>query len=378
MRFPSTFVSAVLFAALGSSLQAQTTIEPAKPVRPTTQIGKLNAITDVTGIEVGNFEQRFTGTTVVLAPKGAVGGVDVRGSAPGTRETDLLDPTNLVDKVDAVVLTGGSAYGLAAAHGVMLWLEENKRGWNVGGGNVVPIVPAAVLYDPGRFGRAFNDRPTEAFGRQAAVAASAGPVAMGIVGAGAGAIAGGLKGGLGTASTDLGNGVIVGAIVAVNAGGSTVNPATGEFYAKYLEVGGEFGSLQAPFSQGVATGHVFALANSEPVKNTTIAVVATNVKLTKAQAKKIAEMAQDGLARAIRPAHTMFDGDTVFAPGTGQLDLDTLKQQAAWGFMPANINLLGAAAADTLARAIVRAMLHAQTVGKTPSYQDKFPAAMAK
>jgi L-aminopeptidase/D-esterase-like protein len=378
MRITTSFVSAVLFAAIGSSLQAQTSIEAAKPVRPSTQAGKLNAITDVPGIEVGNFEQRFTGTTVVLAPKGAVGGVDVRGSAPGTRETDLLDPTNLVDKVDAVVLTGGSAFGLDAAHGVMLWLEENKRGWNVGRGNVVPIVPAAVLYDPGRFGRAFNDRPTHAFGRQAAENASAGPVAMGNVGAGAGAIAGGLKGGLGTASTDLGNGVIVGAIVAVNAGGSTVNPATGEFYAKYLEVGGEFGPLSAPFAKGQATGEVLALAAAEPVKNTTIAVVATNVKLTKAQARKIAEMAQDGLARAIRPAHTMFDGDTVFVLGTGLLDLETLKQQAAWGFTPANINLLGSTAADTLARAIVRAMLSAQTVGTTPSYKDRFPGAVAK
>lgn len=375
MRLTSSFVSTILLAALSSGLQAQTGIEAAKPVRPTTQTGKLNAITDVPGIEVGNFEQRFTGTTVVLAPKGAVGGVDVRGSAPGTRETDLLDPTNLVDKVDAVVLTGGSAFGLAAAHGVMMWLEENKRGWSVGGGNVVPIVPAAVLYDPGRFGRAFSDRPTEAFGRQAAQNATAGPVAQGNVGAGAGAIAGGLKGGLGTASTDLGNGVIVGAIVAVNAAGSTVNPATGELYAKFLEVGDEFGRLKPPFAKAAASDEVVALSAAEPVKNTTIAVVATNVKLTKAQAKKIAEMAQDGLARAIRPAHTMFDGDTVFALGTGQLDLDTLKQQAAWGSMPANINVLGSAAADTLARAIVRAMLNAQTVGATPSYKDKYPAA---
>ena len=373
---PSTMLFATLFLAASAQMAgAQTPVEPAKPVRQTLQPGKYNAITDVPGIEVGNFEQRFTGTTVVLAPNGAVGGVDVRGSAPGTRETDLLDPTNLVDKVDAVVLTGGSAYGLATAHGVMLWLEEKKRGWNVGRGNVVPIVPAAVLFDPGRFGRAFNDRPTEEFGRRAAEAASTGPVAMGNVGAGAGAVAGGLKGGLGTASVDLGNGVIVGAIVAVNAGGSTVNPATGEFYAKYLELNGEFGPLKVPFAQGTGTGEQLALAASEPVKNTTIAVVATNVKLTKAQAKKIAEMAQDGLARAIRPAHTMFDGDTVFALGTGLLDLDTLKQQAAWGFTPANVNALGAAAADALARAIVRAMLSAETVGTTPAYRDRFPGA---
>ena len=157
-----------------------------------------------------------------------------------------------------------------------------------------------------------------------------------------------------------------------------MNPATGEFYAKYLEVNGEFGPLKVPFAQGASAGDLLALGVGEPVKNTTIAVVATNVKLTKAQAKKIAEMAQDGLARAIRPAHTMFDGDTVFVLGTGLLDLDTLKQQALWGFTPANINLLGAAASDALARAIVRAMLAAQTVGTTSSYRDKFPGAFGK
>ena len=135
----------------------------------------MNAITDVPGIEVGSYDKNYTGTTVILAPKGAVGGVDVRGSAPGTRETDLMRPTNLVDKVDAIVLTGGSAYGLATADGVMLWLEQKKRGWNVGGGNVVPIVGAAVLFDPGRFGRAFTDRPNAEFGRLAAEAASPGP-----------------------------------------------------------------------------------------------------------------------------------------------------------------------------------------------------------
>jgi len=378
MKRKALFAVVSLTAFLGVGLYAQTSVDPAKPVKPVVQTGKLNAITDVPGIEVGSFDQNYTGTTVVLAPNGAVGGVDVRGSAPGTRETDLLRPTNLVDKVDAVVLTGGSAYGLAAANGVMLWLEGKKRGWNVGGGNVVPIVPAAVIYDPGRFGRAFTDRPTDEFGRKACENASAGPVKMGNVGAGAGAIAGGLKGGLGTASIDLGNGVFVGVIVAVNAGGSTVNPATGEFYANYLEVNGEFGSLKRPFASLAQDGDVLAMAAAEPVKNTTIAVVATNVKLTKAQAQKIAEMAQDGMARAVRPSHTMFDGDTVFVLGTGLLDLDTLKQQAAWGYTPANVNALGSAAADTLARAIVRAMVNAQTIGPVASYRDKYPGAFAK
>jgi L-aminopeptidase/D-esterase-like protein len=343
------------------------------------QTGKLDAITDVPGIQVGSYDKNYTGTTVILAPNGAVGGVDVRGSAPGSRETDLLRPTNLVDKVDAVVLSGGSAYGLAAADGVMLWLEEHKRGWNVGGGNVVPIVPAAVIFDPGRFGRAFNDRPTAEFGRKAADAASSGPVAMGNVGAGAGAIAGGLKGGLGTASIDLGDGVMVGAIVAVNAGGSTVNPATGMFYANFLEVNGEFGNLKKPIALAQGIENLLAMANAmEPAKNTTIACIATNVKLTKAQAQKISEMAHDGMARAIRPSHTMFDGDTVFTLGTGLLDLDTLKQKAVWGNTAANVTVLGMSAADALARAIVRAVVNAQSVGDVKSYKDKFPSAFAK
>jgi len=369
----------VLIAALGLAVGAQT-IAPAKPVVPVVKTGPMNAITDVPGIQVGSFERNFTGTTVILAPQGAVGGVDVRGSAPGSRETDLLRPIDMVDKVDAVVLTGGSAYGLAAADGVMKWLEENNRGWAVGGGKVVPIVPAAVLFDPGRFGRDFTDRPNASFGYLACEAASAGPVEMGNVGAGAGAVGGGLKGGLGTASQDLGDGVMVGAIVAVNAGGSTVNQATGEFYAAFLEVGNEFGGLKRPFANALAKdGFELAFLDTvEASKNTTIACIATNVKLTKAQAQKIAEMAHDGMARAIRPSHTMFDGDTIFVLGTGMLDLDTLKQKAVWGNTSANVSMLGAAAADTLSRAIVHAMLNAETVGTTASYRDKYPGAFAK
>lgn len=370
--------TAILVAVLAAGIGAQP-IVPAKQVVPVVLTGPLNAITDVPGIEVGSYENNNTGTTVILAPNGAVGGVDVRGSAPGSRETDLLRPTNMVDKVDAVVLTGGSAFGLAAADGAMQWLEEHKRGWPVGGGNVVPIVPAAVLFDPGRFGRAFNDRPNASFGYKACEAAAAGMVRMGNVGAGAGAVAGGLKGGLGTASVNLGDGVFVGAIVAVNAGGSTVNTATGEFYAKFLEVNGEFGGLKQPFALLDGKGVELAMLDEmEPVKNTTIACIATNVKLTKAQAQKIAEMAHDGMARAIRPSHTMFDGDTIFVLGTGLLDLDTLKQQAVWGNASANINKLGSAAADALARAIVHAMLNAKTIGTTASYADKYPMAFVK
>ena len=329
--------------------------------------GPNNSITDVPGIEVGNYQENYHGTTVIFATNGAVGGVDVRGSAPGTRETDLLDPINLVDRVNAVVLSGGSAYGLAPADGLMRWLEEKGIGWPAGAG-VVPIVPAAVLFDPGRFGREFTEHPTAEFGRKAAENLSAGPVQMGNVGAGAGAIAAGIKGGLGTASIDIGNGVIVGAIVAVNAGGSTVNPKTGELYGAYLEIGDEFAIYSDP--DALASANVDT--DSEPVKNTTIACIATNVKLTKAQAKKIAEMAHDGMARAIRPSHTMFDGDTIFVLGTGELSPEVLQQEATWGYMPANINKIGAAAADTLTRAIVHAMLSAESVGEVKSYRDTY------
>ena len=373
-----TLLFAILALLAATGLAAQSKIEPAKPVVSTGRAGPLNAITDVPGIEVGSHERDFTGTTVILAPKGAVGGVEVRGSAPGTRETDLMKPENLVDKVDAIVLTGGSAYGLAAADGVMLWLDQKKRGWDVGGGNVVPIVGAAVLFDPGRFGRAFTDRPDAEFGRLACEAASSGPVRMGNVGAGAGAIAGGLKGGLGTASFDLGDGVFVGAIVAVNSLGSTVNLQTGEFYAKYLEIGGEFGNLKAPFASTAGGGPEVTPAEPVAITNTVIGCVATNVRLTKAQAQKVAEMAQDGVARAIHPSHTMFDGDTIFALATSLTDLDTLKQQAAWGNIAADVTKIGSAAADAVSRAIMHAMLNAQTVGSVPSYRDRYPAAFAK
>jgi L-aminopeptidase/D-esterase-like protein len=377
------FVLFVLFLAGSVSIFASGTPEKESSAEETTKeaptpkpasepglsTGPNNAITDVPGIEVGHYQEKYTGTTVILARDGAVGAVDVRGSAPGTRETDLLNPLNLVDTVNAIVLSGGSAYGLAAADGVMLWLEEQGIGWPVGGGNVVPIVPSAILFDPGRFGREFTFRPTAEFGKKAAEDLSAGPVAQGNVGAGAGAISGGLKGGIGSASQEVGNGVIVGAIVAINSGGSTVNPKTGEFYASFLEIGDEFGEIKGSAAVGEILDQV---AYAEPVKNTTIAVIATNVKLTKAQAKKIAEMAHDGMARAMRPAHTMFDGDTVFVLGTGELSPEILGQEAAWGYMPANINKIGSAAADTLSRAIVHAMLSAETVGEVKSYSDTY------
>ncbi len=336
-----------------------------------------NAITDVPGIEVGHYtdEEALTGTTVILARDGAVGGVDVRGSAPGTRETDLLNPMNLVDIVNAIVLSGGSAYGLAAADGVMKCLENQGIGYPVGGGQVVPIVPSAILFDLGRCGTDFKARPTAKFGRKACRAVKSGPVAQGNVGAGMGARAGGLKGGIGTASTDLGDGVIVGAIVAVNAVGSTVNPDTGEFYAEFLEMNDEFGKLDDPrWSSLKNPGPLMAKADQAPAKNTTIAVVATNVELNKAQAQKIAQMAHDGMARAIRPSHTMFDGDTIFALATAELSFDSLPP--SWSFIPSSINRIGSAAADTLSRAIIHAMLSAESIDDCIiSYCDTYPDA---
>ncbi|MBP6734464.1 MAG: P1 family peptidase, partial [Chromatiaceae bacterium] len=329
--------------------------------------GLNNLITDVPGIEVGHYAAHHTGTTVILARGGAVGGVDVRGSAPGTRETDLLDPVNLVDRINAIVLSGGSAFGLAAADGVMVWLEDRGLGWPLGDGHVIPIVPAAVLFDPGRFGREFRDRPTAEFGRRACENLTAGIFPLGNVGAGAGTIAGGIKGGLGSASIDLGQGVIVGALVAVNPFGNVVNPKTGELFGAYLGIGDEFGPLPRPSTPPVAAPQA-----PQPIRNTTIGVVATNLELTRVQATKLAQMAQDGLARAISPAHTLFDGDTLFSLATGQIPLATLQEDAAWGPIPAALIRAGAAAADTLTRAIVHAILNADTVGDTLSYRDRY------
>jgi L-aminopeptidase/D-esterase-like protein len=339
-----------------------------------------NAITDVAGIEVGHCTDidNLTGTTVILIKGGAVAGVDVRGAAPGTRETDAINPINLVEKVHAVVLTGGSAYGLAAADGVMSYLEAHGIGFPLGDGNVVPIVPAAALYDLGRGGTPFSGRPTAAFGLTACEGARIGPVAQGNVGAGTGALTGilignELKGGLGTASTDLGNGVLVGALVAVNSGGSTVNPETGEFYAAFLETNNEFGGLKAASTASLhADKDKITIHTPHPITNTTIAAVATNVELTKAQATKVAQMAHDGMARAILPAHTMFDGDTIFCLSTGERAIADLKKEGMWGDTAARINMIGSAAADTLARAIIHGMLAAESIAGMQSYADRY------
>lgn len=316
------------------------------------------SITDVAGIKVGHFthSRRPTGCTVILCEDGATGGVDVRGSAPGTRETDLLDPKNLVEQVHAVVLSGGSAFGLESATGVVRWLEERGIGYDVGVAKV-PIVPAAILFDLG-VGDA-KIRPDAESGYKACKAASNNPPAEGNVGAGAGATVGkvfggkrAMKGGIGTASIKLPTGLSVGAIVAVNAVGDIIDPATGKIIAGARTPDGK--RLMGTMA-GILRGE--ALPPMLGGTNTTIGVVATDAKLNKAQAQKVAQMAHDGLARTINPAHTMFDGDTIFAVATG-------KSSSA---LPANVTLIGALAAEVMAQAVVRAIKAARGIQNLPS-----------
>lgn len=352
--------------------------------------GPTNTLHDVAGVRVGHHTLRddgwLTGTTVVTAgSEGAVGGVDVRGGGPGTRETDLLDPCNLVERVHAVVLSGGSAFGLAAADGVMNALYADGIGYPMGGPrDVVPIVPAAVIFDLGR-GGVFGNRPDAAFGQRAYAAAMAAdasaPLELGVVGAGTGAVAGGLKGGLGSASSVLADGATVATLVAANPLGAPYDPATGELLAApYLlpaDLPAGIVALRAPqefehrLAREAAAGMSWPMP-LRPVLATTVAVVATDATLTAAQCQKLAAVAHDGMARAIRPVHTMFDGDTVFA-------LATTARPAPdpWVF-----HALLEAAADVLTRAIGRAILSAGTVttpaGTWRGYLDAFGSAAVR
>ncbi len=322
--------------------------------------GKYNALTDVDGILVGHYTNTdaASGVTVVICAEGAVTGVDVRGSAPGTRETDLLAPTNLVEKAQAVVLSGGSVFGLAAADGVVRWLAKKGSGFPLDKGHVAPIVPAAVLYDLGR-GADFVPPIGADWGENACREANNGPVACGCVGAGTGAWSGSIKGGLGSASLILDSGVTVAALVAVNSAGSVINPDTGCPWEIGLQIGNEFGQ------QGKRAVRLPLLTESAPVKNTTIGIIATDAILTKAQAQKIAQMAHDGMARAIRPSHTMFDGDVIFCMATGKRKLPESSGFFSTPQAPA-INEIGHTAADCMSRAIIRAILTASSIaGKT-------------
>ncbi|MGE5290765.1 MAG: P1 family peptidase [Micromonosporaceae bacterium] len=347
---------------------------PAGAVRP----GPENSLADVAGIRVGHAQRTGdgwrSGVTVVLgAPGGVVCGVDVRGAAPGTRETDLLDPRNFVDRVHAIVLTGGSAYGLAAADGVMTRLADAGVGHKVGeaAGEVVPIVPAAVIFDLGR-GGSFRATPGPALGAAAYDAAARGgdreAPGQGSVGAGTGAKAGGFAGGTGMASAVLPDGVTVAALAVVNAAGSPADPATGELYGSRFGLDGEFTAVGVPAAAELAAWRRDAAGTSGPggLFNTTIGVLATDAALSKAQCARLAIAGHDGIARAVRPAHTMVDGDTVFGLSCGD------GEPAGLGtFQP----LLGVGA-DVFSRAIAHAVLAATGRPGAPSYRDVFPSAL--
>jgi L-aminopeptidase/D-esterase-like protein len=322
-------------------------------------------ICDVPGILIGHDTnlEAATGCTVVVCETPTRGGVDVRGGAPGTRETDLLDPHCLVEVVHAVLLTGGSAFGLNAATGVMRVLEERSVGFDVGVARV-PIVPAAVLFDLG-LGRA-DIRPDAESGARATLAATHGPVAQGTVGAGTGATLGkmggpalAMKGGIGSASAILPDGHVVGALVAVNASGDIYDPENGAIVAGARHPDGGW------LAQGGAQGRsVQSRERPFPGANTTIAVVATDAPLTKVEISKVAQMAHDGLALAIRPAHSLFDGDTVFALSTDHDDNPTPPAGAV------KVSMVGALAAQTLARAVVKSARAATALHGIPSLRD--------
>ena len=320
-----------------------------------------HTITDVPGLRVGHAhnEQAWTGCTVILCEAGAVGGVDQRGGAPGTRQTDALYPMHLVQQVHAIVLTGGSAFGLESATGVMRYLEERGVGFEMRVAKV-PIVPAAVLFDL-MIGRA-DIRPDAAMGYQACLNASTEPPLEGNVGAGCGATVGkilgigqAMKAGIGTASLEICDGLVVGAIVAVNAFGDVIDPTVNRIIAgaRSIDRPDEFADTLQVMKSSAGQG---SLRSPRP-QNTVIGVVASNAALNKEQTNKVAQMAHDGLARTIRPAHTMFDGDTIFALSTGVVQADE--------------NIIGAFAAEVFAEASLRAVRMARPAAGLPSAASK-------
>ncbi|WP_421937280.1 P1 family peptidase [Phenylobacterium sp.] len=322
-----------------------------EPIRPGP--GPRNLITDVPGLTVGQAHDAAarTGVTVILPDDRAVAACDVRGGAPGTRETDALSPENLVDAVDAIVLSGGSVYGLGAADGVVAWLGARGRGYGmVGGIPKSPVVPGAILFDMANGGDKLwgEDPPHRELGKRAVAVADL-DIALGTAGAGYGAMAGGLKGGTGSVSAVTADGYTVGAIVAVNSWGSVIAPGGRTFWAAPFELDGEFGGL-GPAGLRAGPDEWGSAKRPSEARNTTIACVATDAILTPAQAKRVAVMAQDGFARAIRPVHAPFDGDVVFAMSTGRRPVNDEYALAR----------LGALAADTLARAIARGVFEAK------------------
>jgi L-aminopeptidase/D-esterase-like protein len=336
----------------------------------------VGSLTDVAGLRVGHHGRHGrgwqTGTTVVFAPDGMIAAVDVRGGGPGTRETEALDPRNLVDRIHAVCLTGGSAYGLAAADGVMAGLESRRLGVPVGPEpeHVVPVVPAAVIFDLGRAG-VFANRPTPTFGARALANARRSDVRRGTVGAGLGARAGGLQGGVGMASTRLVIGetsITVAALAVVNASGSVIDPAIGLPWLPNRH-------LRRPSTGERAA--VAAVAAPELPLNTTIGVIATDLRLDRPEAGRLAMSAHDGLARAVRPSHALTDGDTIFGLSTQTIELGGagtgLSRRA--DSRTVALNRLFATAADVFASACTDAVLSAVTVGTSPAYRDLCPGA---
>jgi putative pantetheine hydrolase len=349
--------------------------------------GARNDITDVAGIAVGQFQRTddlwLSGTTVVVPREGTVASVDVRGGGPGTRETDCLEPTTMVSSVDAICLSGGSAYGLDTAAGVVRWLVERQRGFSVGPDDhhIVPIVPTAVLFDLGVGGK-FQRQPDASFGYAAAQAVSTDAVRQGVVGAGTGARSGGMKGGIGSASAVLDNGVTVGCIVAVNSAGSPVDPRTGELWGVRYGISDEFGGLGT-----ACAAEIEAWANrptDPPPLNTTLAIVAVDVPLTKTECKRLAAIGHDGMARAINPIHQYTDGDLVFALATGEREFpDPATTNVPKGAIQSGnarvyqLNEIFNAASECVTRAIVHAVLHATSVGQWRSYRDTFPSVFS-
>lgn len=322
----------------------------------------------INGFQIGHCTRDepgwLTGATVIVCRDGAMGGVDVRGGGPGTRETDLLDPVTVIDRVHAVTLTGGSAYGLAAADGVMAGLEAEEVGFPVGAlpHQVVPIVPAAVIYDLGRGGE-FGNRPDAGVGAAALTAATADEPAEGSVGAGTGAVAGGLKGGFGYAETVTPQGHRVGAAVVLNAAGSVVDRATGRLWSDRTHRLPDPTEDERTALAGISGGSSFA---------TTIGVVMTDATLTKAQASKIAQVGHDGMARSVRPLHSMLDGDTVFCLSSQQRPLPSDPYQQLFAF-----NDVLAAAADAFTDACFRAVITAGSRGEWTSWSELAPSTVA-
>jgi L-aminopeptidase/D-esterase-like protein len=355
---------AIAGGTIAASVMAAIVVADNPSPSPSPSVSPNRTLTAVPGIKVGHFTltERPTGCTVILTEMGAVASVDVRGGAPGTRETDLLNPVNHVQKVNAVVLSGGSAFGLDAASGVVRWLDEHGFGYDTRVAKV-PIVPAAILFDLGVGGKP-KVRPTAECGYAAATAATTDPVVEGSIGAGAGATVGKfagptrmMKAGIGSAAITMADGTVVAALVAVNAAGDIIDPATGRVVAGVRTADGKgFADARAILRAGA--GRPVA---ARPVENTTIGVVATSATLTKVQALKVAQMAHDGFARAISPVHTPGDGDTIFAIATGNeaTPADDMR-----------LGMIGALAAEVMADAIVRAATEATGAAGIPARRD--------